>query len=142
MEVENFFQGIDHNRDLLNRDEWLNNKAIGFSNGDHHGMCIDINEQLIRNRNATFFLKVTGNSMKNAFIHKGDVLIVDKSLKPQSGSIVIAMIDGEMLIRRLEKNQNRLRLVPETSGLSAMEIAGYDDLVIWGIVTYVIKSMA
>ena len=78
--------------------------------------------------------------MINASIHDGDIVIVDKSIKPQSGKIVIAVVDGEMLIRRLEKTLNRMRLVPETSKLSAIEVGEFNDVNIWGVVTYVIKS--
>jgi DNA polymerase V len=68
-------------------------------------------------------------------------VIVDKSIKAVSGKIVIAVIDGEMIIRRLEKTMNRVRLVPETPKLSTIEVGEYSDVVIWGVVTYVIKAM-
>jgi DNA polymerase V len=79
--------------------------------------------------------------MINACIYDGDIIIVDKSLKAQNGKIVIAVIDGEMLIRRYEKTMNSLRLVPETTKLSAIEINEFSDFKIWGVVTYVIRNV-
>ena len=79
--------------------------------------------------------------MINAGISNGDTIIVDRSIKAQSGKIVIAVIDGEMLIRRLEKTLNKMRLVPETPKLSPIDVSEFHDLLIWGVVTYVIKSV-
>ena len=117
--------------------------ANGFAAAadDYMERGIDLNEQLIRNKPATFFMRVSGNSMINACIHDGDVVIVDRSVKPVTGKIVIAVVDGEMIIRRYEKTMNKLRLVPETPRLSPMEVSEYSDVSIWGVVTYVIKSV-
>ena len=79
--------------------------------------------------------------MINAGIHDGDVVIVDRSIKPVSGKIVIAILDGDMLIRRLEKTMNKLRLIPETPKLATIEVAEYSDMTIWGVVTYVIHGV-
>jgi DNA polymerase V len=117
--------------------------ATGFGSAadDYMERGIDLNEQLIRNKPATFFMRVQGSSMINAHIHDGDIVIVDRSIKPQSGKIIIAIIDGEMIIRRLEKIMNKIRLIPETSKLSPIEIGEYNDFKIWGVVTYIIKSL-
>ncbi|MEO7306969.1 MAG: S24 family peptidase, partial [Ferruginibacter sp.] len=85
---------------------------------------------------------VSGNSMINAGIQDGDIVIVDRSLKPQNGKIVIAVIDGEMLIRRYEKTMNSLRLIPETPKLSPIDVSEFSDFKIWGVVTYAIRSLA
>ena len=102
---------------------------------------IDLNEQLIRNKPATYFMRVSGNSMINACIHDGDIIIVDRSIKPVNGKIVIAVVDGEMIIRRFVKTMNSLKLVPETPKLSAIDVNEFSDLVIWGVVTYVIHTV-
>ena len=86
-------------------------------------------------------MKVSGISMINAGIFDGDIVIVDRSIKPKNGKIVIAVIDGEMLIRRFEKTMNKMRLIPETSKLSPMDVSEFNDLQIWGVVTYVIKNL-
>ena len=102
---------------------------------------IDLNEQLIRNKPATFFMKVSGNSMINAGIFDGDIVIVDKSLKEKNGSIVIAVIDGEMIIRRLVILQNKKRLVPETNKLAIIELNEFREYRVWGVVTCVIRTL-
>ncbi|CAN5884641.1 translesion error-prone DNA polymerase V autoproteolytic subunit [soil metagenome] len=144
MEVESYFAAGYHGSKRFTQQDVPTANATGFGAAadDYMERGIDLNEQLIRNKPATFFMRVTGNSMVNACIHDGDVVIVDKSIKPQNGKIVIAVVDGEMLIRRLEKTLNRMRLVPETPNLSAIEVGEFNEVNIWGVVTYVIKSFA
>ena len=143
MEVEKYFAaGYSGSKQFTQLDvPTANATGFGAAADDYMERGIDLNEQLIRNKPATFFMRVTGNSMINASIHDGDIVIVDKSIKPQNGKIVIAVVDGEMLIRRLEKTMNSMRLVPETQKLSAIEVGEFSDVNIWGVVTYVIKSM-
>lgn len=103
---------------------------------------IDLNEQLIRNRSATFFMRVSGDAMTGAGIFNGDVVIVDRSAKASNGKVIIAMLNGEMLIRRLEKTFNKLRLVPETPKLSPIDVdISGAEFAIWGVVTYVIHAL-
>ncbi len=115
--------------------------ATGFraATDDIMERSIDLNEQLIGNKPATFFMRVNSDAMHLAGISKGDVVIIDRSLKPVSGKVVIANLNGEMLIRRLEKIRNKVRLLPESDNLSPIEIdASCCDFSIWGVVTYVI----
>ena len=80
--------------------------------------------------------------MTGAGIYHGDTVIVDRSIKATNGKVVIATLNGEMLIRRLEKTFNRIRLIPETSRLSAIDVdTSGSDFSIWGVVTYVIHSL-
>lgn len=143
MEVENFYSaGYRGSKEFRQQDvATANSTGFGAASDDYMERGIDLNEQLIRNKPATFFMRVSGNSMINASIHDGDIVIVDRSIKPQNGKIVIAVIDGEMLIRRYEKTINRLRLIPETPKLSPIEVKEFSNLVIWGVVTYTIKFM-
>ena len=143
MEVENFYAaGYRGSKQFRQLDvPTANATGFGAAADDYMERGIDLNEQLIRNKPATYFMRVTGNSMINAGIHDGDVVIVDRSLKPVSGKIVIAILDGDMLIRRLEKTMNKLRLIPETPKLAPIEIAEYSDMTIWGVVTYVIHGV-
>lgn len=84
-------------------------------------------------------MRVNSDAMEAAGISKGDVVIIDRSLKPSNGKVVIANLNGEMLIRRLEKIRNKLRSLPGSDKLSAIEIdASCCDFSIWGVVTYVI----
>lgn len=142
MEVENFFAaGYRGSKEFKQLDvPTANATGFGAAADDYMERGIDLNEQLIRNKPATYFMRVSGSSMINACIHDGDIVIVDRSIKPVSGKIVIAVVDGEMLIRRLEKTMNRVRLIPETPKLSPIEVSEFSDLVIWGVVSYIIKS--
>lgn len=102
---------------------------------------IDLNEQLIKNKAATFFMRVNSNAMDGAGIHMGDVVIVDRSAEPRNGKVIIAVLDGEMLIRQLEIHNHKKRLLPATQKLSAIEISESSSFAVWGVVTYVIHSL-
>lgn len=124
-------------------DQWnvqsANATGFGAAADDFMERGIDLDEQLIRNKPATFFMRVNSDAMHAAGISKGDVVIIDRSLKPSNGKVVIANLNGEMLIRRLEKIKNKVRLLPESNNLSAIEIDTLCcDFSIWGVVTYVI----
>jgi DNA polymerase V len=118
-----------------------NATGFGAASDDFAERGIDLNEQLIRNKPATFFMRVRGEAMVNAGIHDGDVVIVDRSLKPQSGKVIIATLNGEMLIRRFDKTFNKIKLIPETSKLASIDIDPYADFSVWGVVTYVIHAL-
>jgi DNA polymerase V len=141
METENFFsagytgtkQFTQHNVPTANA------TGFGAAADDYMERGIDLNEQLIHNKPATFFMRVSGNSMIGAGIHHGDIAIVDRSIKPTNGKIVIAVVNGDMLIRRLEITQNKIRLVPE-SKLAVIEVSSFTELKIWGVVTYVVHQ--
>src|SRR6187399_339826 len=139
MEVENFYGSSYAGSKGFRQQDVPKANATGFGAAadDYMERGIDLNEQLIRNRPATFFMRVSGNSMINVGIFDGDVLIVDRSIKPANGKIVIAILDGEMLVRRYEQTMNRLRLVPETTKLAPIDVSQFSDLMIWGVVTCV-----
>ena len=143
MEVEKFFAaGYNGSKRFTQSDiPTANATGFGAAADDYMERGIDLNEQLIRNKPATFFMRVTGNSMINASIHDGDIVIVDRSIKPVNGKIVIAVIDGEMLIRRYEKTMNSLRLIPETAKLSPIDVSEFMDFKIWGVVSYIIRNV-
>ncbi len=143
MEVEKFFSSSYNGSKNFKQQDVTTANATGFGAAadDYMERGIDLNEQLIRNKPATFFMRVSGSSMINAGIYDGDIVIVDRSLKPQNGKIVIAIIDGEMLIRRYEKTMNSLRLIPETTKLSPIDISEFMDFKIWGVVSCVIRNV-
>lgn len=144
MEVENFFNGssyIGTKRYTQHDVPMVNASGFGAAADDYMERGIDLNEQLVMNKPATFFMRVSGNSMIDAGIHNDDIVIVDKSIKPANGKIVIAVLDGEMLIRRYEQNFNKVRLVQDTKKLSPIEINEYTDYRIWGVVTCVIRMV-
>ncbi len=116
--------------------------ATGFSTpaDEYMERGIDLNEQLIRNKPATFFFRMNGDAMTGAGIFSGDALIVDRSITNVNGKVVVAILNGEMLVRRLEKNFNKIRLLPETDKLAPLDIDPFAEFSVWGVVTYVIHA--
>lgn len=116
-----------------------NATGFGAAADDYAERGIDLNEQLIRNKPATFFMRVNSDAMADQGVYKGDVVIVDRSLEPKNGKIVIAVVDGELLIRKLEIAEGRQRL------LASKKVAPIDvskqELKTWGVVTYVIHNV-
>jgi len=99
---------------------------------------IDLNEQLIMNRPATFFFRMKGDAMADAGIAEGDILIVDRSLKAISGKIIVGSLDGELLVRRLLQTFNKMFLSPENKKYKAVEVGEFGRFEPWGVVTCVI----
>jgi DNA polymerase V len=102
---------------------------------------IDLNVALCENPLATFYIRVNGNSMIDAGISDKDVLVVDRSLEPQNNKIAICFIDGEFTVKRIKLETDCLYLMPENSNYQPIKVTEENVLIIWGIVTYVIKKM-
>lgn len=102
---------------------------------------IDLNEHLIDNPSATFCVRVKGNSMVNANINEGDVLIVDRSKAPKNKNVVIGVIDGEFTVKRIRKTKEGLFLEPENNAYKPIKITEEMDFRIWGVVTYIIHKV-
>lgn len=143
MDGELYYQAAYNGSKTFNQQEVKTVNATGFgaASDDYAERGIDLNEQLIRNKPATFFMRVRGEAMVGAGIFDGDTVIVDRSIKPMSGKIVIAVLNGDMLIRRLDKGFNKIRLLPETNRLSPIDVDPLSEFSIWGVVTYVIHQV-
>jgi DNA polymerase V len=117
--------------------------SAGFPSpaGDFMEMNIDLNKELSDNTLATFYIKVKGNSMIDAGINDKDVLVVDRSLEPQNNKIAICFIDGEFTVKRILVEKDCLYLMPENPNYSPIKVTEENELIIWGIVTYVIKAL-
>ena len=102
---------------------------------------LDINRHLIKHPAATFFVRVTGDSMIGAGIHSGDLLVVDRSLEPVDRRVVVAVLDGDLTVKRLCKQQGILRLLPENPNYLPIEIRDQHTFEIWGVVTSVIHPL-
>lgn len=102
---------------------------------------LDVNELLIKRPAATFFVRVSGSSMVGAGIHDKDMLVVDRSLEPASGKIVVAAVNGELTVKRLLKEGQRTFLVAASNEYPPIDISEGMDLRIWGVVTYVIHAV-
>lgn len=108
---------------------------------DHIETHIDLHECLIKNSSTTFLVRVSGLSMIEAGIHENDLLIVDRSIPPVHGKIVIAAIDGHLTVKRLHKKDNQLLLMPENKNFKPIEVTAENDIFIWGVVTNVIHAL-
>ncbi|MDC9727436.1 MAG: translesion error-prone DNA polymerase V autoproteolytic subunit [Candidatus Thioglobus sp.] len=109
---------------------------------DHLEDRLDLNKHLIHHQEATFFVRAQGESMLNAGIHPGDILVVDKSLPAKSSKIVIAVVDGEFTVKRLHKYKGKITLKTENPEFDDIEICEGNELIIWGVVTSVIHQYA
>jgi DNA polymerase V len=141
MEREIFNSTYRGTKDFTQHDVHRAN-ATGFSTpaDEYMERGIDLNEQLIKNKPATFFFRMNGDSMEGAGIFSGDVLIVDRSITNVNGKVIVAVLNGEMFVRRLEKTINKIRLIPETSKLAVIDVDPFSDFSVWGVVTYVVHA--
>jgi DNA polymerase V len=117
--------------------------AAGFPSpaDDYVEVGIDLNDQLIRHPTSTFFLRVSGESMLGAGIHDGDLLVVDRSLDPRPGRVVVAVLDGEFTLKRLTQHQGRLRLEAANPAYPPLELHRCGDVQIWGVAIHVIHPL-
>ncbi|UGS19834.1 LexA family protein [Flavobacterium cyclinae] len=119
---------------------------VGISAGfpspadDFIELTIDLNRELIKHKDSTFFAKVKGDSMKNAGIFNGDLLIIDKSLEPQDGKIAICQIDGDFTVKRIKKENDIVWLIAENEDYKPIKVTEENELMIWGIVIHSIKT--
>ena len=118
--------------------------SAGFPSpaADYEDRRLDINDYLVRNPVSTFFFSVEGDSMEGAEIFAGDILMVDKSIRPRHGHIVIAFVDGERLVKRLCNRAGRTALIAENPAYPTLEIREGMELVVWGVVTGKFKRLA
>ncbi|HEB77999.1 MAG TPA: translesion error-prone DNA polymerase V autoproteolytic subunit [Methylothermaceae bacterium] len=116
--------------------------AAGFPSpaDDHQEDSLDLNAHLVKHPAATFFVRVEGDSMTGAGIHHGDLLVVDRALEPKPGDIVVAVVDGELTVKRLEARDGRLWLMPENPDYPPLEIREGTEFLIWGVVAHAVRS--
>lgn len=107
---------------------------------DYIDKKLDLNEHLVRHPAATFFVRVTGDSMRDANVASGDILVVDRAVAAKDGHIVIAALDGELTVKRLRRRDGRLSLVPENPDYAAVEVSPEASFEVWGVVTYIIHK--
>lgn len=108
---------------------------------DFVDLTIDLNRHLIKNPSATFYGRVKGDSLKNAGICNGDLLIIDRSLEPTNGKIAVCYIDGEFTAKRVQISQKEILLIPENENYQPIRVTEENNFLIWGIVTHVIKDV-
>ena len=117
--------------------------SAGFPSpaGDFKQERISLDEELIKNKEATFFARVSGESMINAGLEDGDLIVIDRSIEPSNNKIAVCFIEGEFTVKRIIVKKDKVWLKPENSSYKAIEVKDNDQLVIWGIVTNVIKKL-
>ena len=125
--------------------QWLAEEGIsaGFPSpaDDFKETRISLDRELVKNKEATFYARVSGDSMVGAGLEDGDLLVIDRSKNPENGKIAICLIDGDFTVKRIKKEKHKLFLVPENKNYRKIEIKEENELVIWGIVEYVIKKV-
>ena len=124
--------------------QWLIEQGIsaGFPSpaDDFKEIRISLDEELVKNKEATFYARVSGNSMENAGMSDGDLIIIDRSLNPENNKIAVCFIDGEFTVKRLIKKNHKILLKAENNNYPEIEIKEENNLIIWGVVTYIIKK--
>ena len=128
---------------VLQRPLFLSGVSAGFPSpaDDYLDRKLDLNEHLVKNPAATFFVRVAGDSMTGAGISDNDILVVDRSLEPSSNNIVIAVVNGELTVKRLLKTRGSWRLIAENRDYPPLEINEETPLEIWGVATYAIHTL-
>ena len=122
----------------------LNRIPAGFpSPADEYAeTALDLNTYLIRNKTATFFFRVIGDSMTGANIHDGDLLVVDRSIEPKHGHIVLAVINNEYTVKRLYSLNGVIELHAENPAYAPIRFQEHDELQVWGVVTGAVSRFA
>jgi len=125
--------------------QWLAEEGIsaGFPSpaDDFKEVRINLDRELVKNKEATFYARVSGDSMIEAGLEDGDLLVIDRSLNAENGKIAVCLLDGDFTVKRINKKGGQLYLKPENKDYKEIVINEENELIIWGIVTYVIKSL-
>ena len=143
MNEEEFFSAAYKGSKLFTQQETKTANATGFGAAadDYMDRGIDLNEQLISNKPATYFFRMKGDAMKDAGIFDNDILVVDRSVKLVNGKIIVAILNGDLMVRRFQKNFSSAFLIPENDRYKPINLAEFSDFNLWGVVTYAIHSL-
>ncbi|MGA1546103.1 MAG: LexA family protein [Flavobacteriaceae bacterium] len=108
---------------------------------DFKELRISIDQEVVRNEEATFYARVSGESMLGAGLEDGDLLVIDRSLEPKDNKIAVCFIDGEFTVKRLKVEKDCVYLMPENKKYKPIKVTEENELTIWGVVTYVVKKL-
>ena len=116
--------------------------AAGFPSPaeEYLDLALDLNKELIKHPAATFYAKVKGDSMVDAGIQDGDLLVIDKALEPKEGAIAVCYLDGEFTVKRLAVQEEGVYLMPANAEFKPIKISEENAFLVWGIVAYVIHK--
>lgn len=118
-----------------------NATGFGAAADDYMERGIDLNEQLIRNKPATFFFRMNSDAMTDAGIFSSDVLIVDRSVKAVNGKIIVAILNGELLVRRLQVQIKGVTLAAENKKYGNIQVDEFSSYAVWGVVVHSIRTI-
>ena len=125
--------------------QWLIEEGIsaGFPSpaDDFKEVRISLDKELVKNNESTFYARVSGDSMIDAGLNDGDLLVIDRSINPENGKIAVCFIDGDFTVKRIIRKGNKLSLIAENKKYKPINIQEENDFMIWGIVVYVIKKV-
>ena len=102
---------------------------------------IDLNRALITNPAATFCARVIGNSMVDAGINEGDLLIIDRSITPYGGCIAVCFVDGDFTVKRIAVRDDGIYLLPANAGFPELKVEEFSDFQVWGVVSHIVKKV-
>jgi len=108
---------------------------------DFKELRISIDQEVVKNEEATFYARVAGQSMQGAGLDDGDLLVIDRSKEPEDNAIAVCFIDGEFTVKRLKVEAACIYLMPENPNYSPIKVTEDNHLIIWGVVTYVVKKV-
>lgn len=118
-----------------------NATGFGAAADDYMDRGIDLNEQLIRNKPATYFFKMKGDAMTGSGIFDNDILVVDRSVKNINGRVIVAILNGELLVRRFHKNFSSTFLIADNDRYKTINLAEFGEFAVWGVVIHAIHSL-
>jgi len=125
--------------------QWLAEEGIsaGFPSpaDDFKETRISLDRELVKNKEATFYARVSGDSMIGAGLEDGDLLVIDRSKNPENGKIAVCLIDGDFTVKRIKKEEGGFYLMPENSKYKPIKLREENELIVWGVVEYVIKKV-
>ena len=110
---------------------------------DYLSGTIDLNRELIRHKETTFLARVSGNSLHDAGICDGDIIVIDKSLEAKNGDFVVAFVDGEFTLKefRYDKVEKCAWLIPHNKDYEPIKVTEENEFLVWGVLTYTIKQL-
>ena len=116
--------------------------AAGFPSPaeEYVEIALDLNKELIKHPASTFYARVKGDSMVDAGIQDGDLLVIDKALEPKEGAIAVCYLDGEFTVKRLAVREDGVYLIPANAEFKPIRITEENEFLVWGIVAYVIHK--
>lgn len=142
---QNSISDISQVRDMGISLELAEDLRAGFPSPaqDQVGQSIDLAREMVRHPESTFYARIAGNSMQDAGIHDGDIVVIDRSLEAKNGDFVVACIDGEFTVKeyQFDEAQHCAWLIPHNPAYSKIKVTADDDFRLWGVITYCVHKM-